>query len=317
MSTSIKGVDLSVYQNGINHKSLAAKGIEFAIIRAGIQYSKDTTFEQHVNGCLDAGIDIGYYWFSYAKTVEDAKREAAECLKVISKFPAPKYPVFFDGEVNSIPKAIGKEKMTDIALAFIEEIERGGYPSGIYANPNWMENYYVKPRVVGKVDIWLAHWTWSESKPSNYNYNQTMWQWGIIQGTRTNTTSIDVDADICYVDYPEKTSKWYDDYNAKLKSEKTVEELAIEVLHGLWGNGIDRKSRLLNAGYDYEAVQSKVNDILALEASTAKKSVEELALEVIRGLWGNGVDRKQRLETAGYDYSAVQSEVSKIWKTLK
>lgn len=42
----------------------------------------------------------------------------------------------------------------------------------------------------------------------------------------------------------------------------------------------------------------------------AKKTNEQIADEVIAGKWGNGADRKQRLEGAGYDYSAVQKIVN-------
>ncbi len=45
--------------------------------------------------------------------------------------------------------------------------------------------------------------------------------------------------------------------------KKSIEELAWEVIHGDWGNGQDRKDRLTDAGYDYEAVQDKVNKILS------------------------------------------------------
>jgi murein DD-endopeptidase MepM/ murein hydrolase activator NlpD len=44
---------------------------------------------------------------------------------------------------------------------------------------------------------------------------------------------------------------------------KTIEELAKEVIRGDWGNGAKRKKRLTDAGYDYNAVQTKVNEILA------------------------------------------------------
>ena len=43
-----------------------------------------------------------------------------------------------------------------------------------------------------------------------------------------------------------------------------------------------------------------------------KKSNEEIAKEVIRGLWGNGATRRQKLTQAGYNYSAVQSIVNKM-----
>ena len=45
-------------------------------------------------------------------------------------------------------------------------------------------------------------------------------------------------------------------------TQKSVDELAREVLDGKWGNGYERKNRLQNAGYDYSAVQKKVNELL-------------------------------------------------------
>lgn len=44
---------------------------------------------------------------------------------------------------------------------------------------------------------------------------------------------------------------------------KTIDELAQEVIRGVWGAGAERKKRLTDAGYDYAAVQAKVNDILS------------------------------------------------------
>lgn len=43
-----------------------------------------------------------------------------------------------------------------------------------------------------------------------------------------------------------------------------------------------------------------------------KKSIDQIAKEVIRGDWGNGNERKKRLEGAGYDYYAVQRRVNQI-----
>lgn len=44
------------------------------------------------------------------------------------------------------------------------------------------------------------------------------------------------------------------------------------------------------------------------------KSVDEVAREVIRGLWGNGQERKDRLTKAGYNYSTIQERVNEILK---
>ena len=53
---------------------------------------------------------------------------------------------------------------------------------------------------------------------------------------------------------------------------------------------------------------------LQLVKSTAGKTVDELAREVLQGKWGNGSARKQKLTAAGYDYSAVQKRVNELMK---
>ena len=95
---------------------------------------------------------------------------------------------------------------------------------------------------------------------------------------------------------------------------KSIDEIAREVIRGDWGNGQDRKSRLEAAGYSYSAVQEKVNEILGGNSKpvTPSKSLDTIAREVIRGDWGNGQDRKSRLEKAGYSYHAVQAKVNEI-----
>lgn len=70
--------------------------------------------------------------------------------------------------------------------------------------------------------------------------------------------------------------------------------------------------RLRAAGFDTFIIAT------AAEAATAApeplKSIDEIANEVIRGLWGNGTERKQRLTAAGYDYDAVQKRVNELLK---
>lgn len=96
-------------------------------------------------------------------------------------------------------------------------------------------------------------------------------------------------------------------------STKSNETIAQEVINGAWGNGQERKDRLTAAGYDYNAIQSIVNQKLGAGSSSNsnKKSNETIANEVIRGDWGNGQDRKNRLQAAGYDYNAIQAIVNR------
>ena len=94
--------------------------------------------------------------------------------------------------------------------------------------------------------------------------------------------------------------------------KKDVTTVAKEVLAGKWGNGDDRKKKLQAAGYDYSAVQAEVNRLSKGGSSSNKKSVTEVAKEVLNGKWGNGDARKKKLQAAGYDYNAVQKEVNRL-----
>ena len=70
--------------------------------------------------------------------------------------------------------------------------------------------------------------------------------------------------------------------------------------------------KLKAAGFD-TYITTKGGTAVAAEAP-AKKSVDEIAREVIAGKWGNGATRKQKLTDAGYDYSAVQKRVNELLK---
>ena len=292
--TKIKGVDISYCQEGINFAELKKAGVKFAIIRAGFSTQKDVTMDKFISDCKAYNIPYGFYWYSYAMSVAEAKDEAEKCVEVI-KGLSPAYPVFFDMEEKKQINGLNNKIRTDMAVTFCETVKKAGFIPGVYANPSFMGYYYDKNRLVGKYDIWLAHWTYSPGKPSKYNYGQTMWQWGIDK-----IGGYDIDGDICFVDYAVK----------KPTVKKTVDELAHEVLDSKWDNGNERKKRLTAAGYDYYAVQKRVNEILY----KPRKSVDELAREVIHGDWGNGEERKKRLTDAGYDYSAVQKRVNEILK---
>ena len=94
-------------------------------------------------------------------------------------------------------------------------------------------------------------------------------------------------------------------------NKKSNNEIAKEVIQGLWGNGDDRKRRLAAAGYDYNTIQGLVNQMLG-GGSSGGKSNETIAREVIQGLWGNGDDRVRRLTAAGYNYNTIQALVNQI-----
>ena len=97
-------------------------------------------------------------------------------------------------------------------------------------------------------------------------------------------------------------------------TQKSIEELANEVIQGKWGNGEARKSMLISVGYNYQEVQNKVNEKLGVKTQSNRKSIDEVAKEVIQGKYGNQPERQKRLESEGYNYREVQNRVNQILK---
>ena len=94
--------------------------------------------------------------------------------------------------------------------------------------------------------------------------------------------------------------------------KKSNVEIAFEVIRGLWGNGSERNHRLRNAGYNPEEIQALINHGCINFVKSSAKTNEEIAHEVIRGLWGNGSERIRRLRNAGYNPEEIRKLVNRI-----
>lgn len=252
-----KGIDISEWQTDVDYMKLKSQGINFAIIRCGYGKNinqKDKMFEKHYAGFKYVGIKVGAYLYSYCTSVENAKFEAKNCLEFI-KGKQFDLPIFYDLE-DKITRTCGRIEITQMAINFCNEIEKAGYKAGIYANLDWFTNL-IDINKVKDYKLWLAQWT---NKPTT-NFHYDYWQYtdkGKVEGITGN-----VDMNYCYSDLT--------NYN----SEKTIEQLANEVIEGKWGNGEERKNRLTSSGFNYQEVQNKVNEKL--------KSVDKVYYVVKRG----------------------------------
>lgn len=94
-------------------------------------------------------------------------------------------------------------------------------------------------------------------------------------------------------------------------AKKSIDEVAKEVIRGEWGNGDERYNRLTNAGYNYNEVQAKVNELLnsnkPTPAPTPSVDILDLVRKTIRGDFGNGEARRKAL---GSNYDEVQRQVN-------
>ena len=198
----MKGIDVSKHQGNVNWSHVKADGVKFAIIRAGYgkqASQKDTQFENNYTGCKSNGVPVGVYWYSYATTPDEARKEAAVCLSVI-KGKTFEYPVYFDIEEPSV-LVKGKAACTAIAKAFLEAVEQAGYFVGIYSSKVHLENC-ITEELRARYAVWVAHYGVDKT---TYHGQYGIWQkssTGKVSGIRDN-----VDMNECYVDYPAAIKK--------------------------------------------------------------------------------------------------------------
>lgn len=190
-----KGVDVSYWQKTIDWNKVKADGIKFAIIRCGYgNGGVDSYFERNVKECERVGIPWGAYYFSYAESVEEAKRELDNCLKLL-KGKNPSYPVYYDLEDEATTGSQSNSTILKMAKVFIDGIEQAGYWAGIYANTNWFNTRLT--------DSWYdkkAKWVAQYNDKNTYKKSYGIWQYtssGKVKGIDGNT-----DLNYGYVDYP-------------------------------------------------------------------------------------------------------------------
>ena len=154
----MNGIDVSKWQGEINWSRVKNSGVEFAMIRSSFGWGagqEDVKFRYNYENAKKAGVAVGAYHYSYAKTPEEAVKEADYCYSVI-KGKTFEYPIAYDMEEASVAE-LGREKVSAIAKAFCERMESYGYYVCIYANLYWLNNYFTN-EIFEKYDIWLAQW---------------------------------------------------------------------------------------------------------------------------------------------------------------
>lgn len=189
------GIDVSVYQGEIDWQAVAAAGIDFAIIRVGYRgygsegkMMPDKYFVQNIEGALNAGLDVGVYYFSQAITVEEARQEAAYVIQQVQGYPLT-YPVVFDWErqnysgsrTQTVPSV---NTMCQMANAFCADITAAGYQAMVYFNPSEGYKQYDLSQLTN-YPFWLAQYN---NLPTFY-YNFDMWQYtssGRVSGISGN-----------------------------------------------------------------------------------------------------------------------------------
>lgn len=277
------GIDVSEHNKGIDFASLHPRP-SFVIVRASYGCVKDKCVEQFIKDLDKLAIPYGVYCYSYALSIESAEKEASFLLKMIANWNV-RCGVWYDMEDADGYKARkGLQSpllITGMCKAFCTMVENAGYYTGIYASKSWFGS-----KIIGldQFDKWVAYW----GTPNDGKKRTDTSSMGSMQQYSSTYGKLDVDC----------TFQDLSVYNTHPKKQKTLDEYAVEVWEGKWGNGNVRKNALNATKYGYSKIQSRVEDY------------GRMAKIVWKGLLGNGEERKRKLIALGYSPELVQRVVN-------
>ena len=181
------GIDVSKWNGGIDFNKVKSAGIKFVIIRAGFGVNGiDRLFKANYTAAKEAGLKIGVYWYSYAKTKAELQNEISAFLNAIKGMQF-EMPVYWDIEEKWVIN-----KINYVIPTVCTALENAGYFAGYYTSAS--VNTSVSDENKKRFTSWIAHWGIKAGtyKPL-HQYSST----GEISGING-----DVDLDFCSVDFP-------------------------------------------------------------------------------------------------------------------
>lgn len=182
-----KAIDVSKWNGDIDYTGVKSIGINNVIIQCGYgmeSNQKDPYFDKNYRKAKENKMRVGVYHYSYAKSVNEARKEAKLCLKWI-KGKSLDLPIYIDIEEENLTY-LGRATLTNIAIEFCKVIEKAGYTAGVYANANWFKNYLNYKEIKKKYSIWLAQY--SDKK----DFDCDIWQYTSQGKIRKNAGSFDM-----------------------------------------------------------------------------------------------------------------------------
>lgn len=194
---NVIGIDVSKWQGDINFNKVKSSGADFVMIRIGYQNGIDGEsvidpyFIKNIKEANDAGLKVGIYYYSYARSVEDVKKQVDWIINTLGDNNID-LPITFDWEcwTSFNNMNISLYELNNIANAFLSDIENKGFKSMLYSSKYYLEKIWNTKQEL----TWLAHYT----KETDYSGDYLMWQLcdnGIISGINGY-----VDIDIMYLD---------------------------------------------------------------------------------------------------------------------
>lgn len=180
----LRGVDVSEHQFGIDWQQVKDAGIDFAFVRVGRRgytagaLKEDETFRENLEGAINAGLEVGVYFFSQSINVQEAIEEAEYTLELIKGYDIT-LPVVYDWEKiyddpdSARTTGLDTHILSDCAVAFCETVKRAGYTPCVYFNRH--TGYYGLD--LSRMTDYLFWFALPESPFPNFYYKVDIWQY--------------------------------------------------------------------------------------------------------------------------------------------
>lgn len=187
------GIDVSRYQENIDFEKVKNSGVEFVMIRIGVQsgakkdVSIDSYYLENIKKAKEAGLLVGVYLYSTAISPEIAKEQAKWVIKTLDGVKLD-FPIAFDWENWQYFREyeISLYDLSKSYLSFAKEIEKNGYKAMLYGSKYYLENMWLDK---GNYPVWLAHYT----DKTNYSGDHIMWQYSAIGEVDGINSAVDLD----------------------------------------------------------------------------------------------------------------------------
>ncbi len=269
--TSAFGIDISRYQKNLTLKDAWKEGFTYCIIKAGgadAGYYKDSCFENFYTQARAGAWKIGAYYFGRAFSTADAVKEAQYFIEYL-KGKAIKH-VYYDVEGAMLNQ--GYTHLTEIVNAFCQTMINAGYICGIYTSESHFNSRFDDSKL-----ITFPHWVARYAKTApvlKSGATIEIWQFGgsVNYFRSAQIAGVTTDQNLVCVLWNDNALP-KNELTIPIQDKKTIDQLANEVLAGVYGNGIVRKAKLLAEGYDYDAIQKRVNEIVAQRKQSQKAYV--------------------------------------------
>lgn len=251
----LNGIDVSGWQKGIN---LAIVPSDFVICKAteGTSFVSDDFYRQ-IKQAKGAGKLLGVYHYANGGNYMD---EANHFLKTVKDYIG-KAILFLDweGEGNRSWNTSKEKTWVQAWCDYVKE--KTGIKPIIYTSASAMN----RVKGLGYDDFWIAQYAnYTRTGYQSHPWNEGAYKCLIRQYSsagRLSGYNGNLDLNLAYM----SKSEWKEfatGGKTEEKKKKSITTIAKEVIAGKWGVDAERKKKLAAAGYDYAAVQKKVNELL-------------------------------------------------------